>query len=165
MTQTLVLIRHGHRDTSRRELDNGLDEKGRDQAKAIKRFFSSRFAGQEFKNGLWIVSSPRVRCMETLLPTAKELGRSVDSHPDLLEQTGRENAKALLGRVQRFLGEWRESRMSLTLVCSHGDWLPLASQLLLGLHLEHKKGSWMEVEREGDHHLLKWHIPSFKPLS
>src|SRR6185312_11499052 len=44
MTKTLVLCRHAHRDNSRRELDNGLTDKGREQAKNIRRFFGDRFA-------------------------------------------------------------------------------------------------------------------------
>src|SRR5262245_33981006 len=71
MQKTLILIRHGHRDNSRRELDNGLTEKGQSQAKNIRRFFAERFSGDEIGKGLWLVSSPKVRCMETLQPTAK----------------------------------------------------------------------------------------------
>src|SRR4029079_6552406 len=90
MTKTLVLCRHGHRDNTKRELDNGLTDKGREQAKSIKRFFSERFSDEDLKKGVWFVSSPKLRCIETLQPTAKGLDRPVDAHPDLDEQSSRE---------------------------------------------------------------------------
>ena len=58
MSKTLVFIRHSHRDNTQRELDNGLSEKGQDQAKAIRRFFMDRFAAEKFDQGLWLVSNP-----------------------------------------------------------------------------------------------------------
>src|ERR1700722_14595820 len=99
MSKTLILIRHGHRDTARRELDNGLDDKGREQAKAIKRFFGERFQPEEYKRGLWFVSSPKLRCVETLQPAAKLFERPVDVNPDLEEQGPREGAAGLNQRV------------------------------------------------------------------
>lgn len=162
MAKTLVLIRHAHRDTTKRELDNGLDDKGREQAKAIRRFFSERFSVEDFKNGLWLASSPKLRCMETLQPAAKVAERTVDAHPDLDEGTMKEGEKGLDLRVQRVLQEWSQSKIGLTVLCSHGDWLPLAAYRLLGLHLEPKKGSWLELEWSGGQAVLRWYIPSFR---
>lgn len=164
MTKTLVLIRHGHRDNSRREIDNGLDDKGRDQAKNIKRFFMERFSTEDFKNGLWFVSSPKLRCVETILPTAKGLERNVDSHPDLDEQSGREGSAGLEMRVQRFLQEWTNSKITFTVACSHGDWLPLATYHLLGVTHDFKKGGWLEVEWSSGRAYLKWCVPTLKPF-
>jgi phosphohistidine phosphatase SixA len=164
MTKTLVLCRHAHRDTTQRELDNGLSDKGREQAKSIKRFFSERFSAEDFKRGLWFVSSPKLRCMETLQPTAKEAGRSVDAHPDLDEQSLKEGPQGLENRVNHFLKEWNSSKVGLTILCSHGDWLPLATFRLLGLSQEYKKGAWLEVESDSGRAYLKWYIPSFKTL-
>lgn len=163
MAKTLVLIRHAHRDTTRRELDNGLDDKGRDQAKAIKRFFNSRFGSYDTQKGLWLVSSPKVRCVETLQPAAKSIQRTVDIHPGLDEQSGKEPSGAFEKRVEGFLSEWANSNMELTVLCSHGDWLPLAIRRLLpGVHFEPKKGAWFELEWESGLATLKWCIPSFK---
>ncbi len=165
MSKTLVFIRHGHRDNTKRELDNGLSEKGQEQAKAIRRFFLDRFSSEEFKQGLWFVSSPKKRCVETLMPTAKGLEQAVDAHPDLDEQNSREGAAAFEMRISRFLGEWAKSKIALTVVCSHGDWLPMATQRLLGLDHEFKKGGWLELESQpGDVVRLKWYVPSFKLL-
>lgn len=163
MSKTLILIRHGHRDTTNRELDNGLSEKGRTQAKAIAKFFERRF-GLDLEKGLWVVSSPKLRCVETLLPLAKAAGRKVDIHPDLDEQGLREAGGSFAGRIQRFLNEWKNAKADLTVLCSHGDWLPAATQHLLGAAQAFKKGGWMEIELEADHSALKWYVPTFKPF-
>jgi broad specificity phosphatase PhoE len=162
MSKTLVLIRHGHRDNGRRELDNGLTDKGREQAKNIKRFFAERFSAEDITRGLWFVSSPKLRCMETLLPTAKACDRPVDANPDLDEQGTKENSSGFEARVKRFLSEWSSSKAGITVLCSHGDWLPLATAQLLGFHHEFKKGSWLEIEWESGSAYLKWYVPGFR---
>lgn len=164
MQKTLVLIRHAHRDNSKRDLDNGLDEKGREQAKALKKFFSERFSEDDAGKGLWLVSSPKLRCQETLQPIAKALDRRVDAHPGLDEQSAKENLRAFEVRIQGFLREWMESKVPITLLCSHGDWLPMAVQQLLGLPMSFKKGAWLELDWESGHSELRWYIPSFKTL-
>lgn len=164
MQKTLILIRHGHRDNSRRELDNGLDDKGRDQAKAIKRFFTERFSKDDLGKGLWLVSSPKARCVETLQPLAKAIDRPVDIHPGLDEQNGREGSKGFEARVQAFLREWVDSKMQITVLCSHGDWLPVAAHQLLGISQDFKKGGWLEIDSENGSHVLRWYIPTFKHL-
>lgn len=162
MTKTLVFVRHGHRDNSRRELDNGLSEKGREQAEYIRRFFTSRFGADDLASGLWLVSSPKIRCAETLQPLAKALDRQVDIHPALDEQGHGESFPAFEKRVEAFLEEWRKSPIGITVLSSHGDWLPLAYSRLLGLRMEPKKGSWLEVEGGAMGVELKWYVPSFK---
>ena len=162
MSKTLILIRHAHRDNSRRELDNGLDDKGREQAKSLKKFFFARFSTEDLKGGLWLVSSPKIRCQETLLPIAKDLGRSVDVHPGLDEQGPKETGAEFSSRVQKFIKEWESSKVPTTVVCGHGDNLPLTVQHLLGWPQSFKKGAWLEVEMEGGSKALRWYIPSFK---
>jgi len=166
LPKTLVLIRHGHRDTSRRELDNGLSDKGKDQARWLKRFFSDRFGELTSPEGIWLVSSPKKRCQETLQPIAKALGRDLDIHPELDEQNPREPFMQLQGRVQDFIKEWRASQAQVTLVASHGDWLPIAAETLLGQSFDFKKGCWFEVQLEPlDGTIrLRWYVPSFKPI-
>ena len=162
MVKKLVLLRHAHRDTTERSLDNGLSLKGKAQAKAIKAFFESRFARQLEAQSLWLVASPKLRCVETLQPVAKAMARDVDRHPLLIEQSARETGDALRARVQKFLREWRDNPTQLTLACSHGDWLPIAVAQLAGLNLEVKKGSWIEFELIDSEPVLRWFIPSFK---
>ena len=162
MSKTLVMIRHAHRDNSQRELDNGLDEKGLEQAKYLRRFFQARFKPEDLKKGLWLVSSPKLRCKETLIPLAKETDRPIDAHPGLDEQSGRESSAAFHERVKGFLAEWKQSKVATTILCSHGDWLPVAALLLLGLPLDMKKGAWLEIDWDGGSAQLKWHIPGFR---
>lgn len=162
MSKRLIFIRHAHRDTSVRQLDNGLTDKGREQAKAIKRYFMSRFDEDDVKGGLWLVSSPKIRCVETLLPLSKSVGRAVDIHPHLNEGEAGEGGRALEARIQNFLNEWKQSKVETTVACSHGDWLPIAVHQLLGIYLDPKKGSWFELEWESDRAELAAYIPSFK---
>lgn len=162
MSKTLIMIRHAHRDNSRQEVDNGLDDKGRAQAKNLRRFFLERFKAETFQQGLWLVSSPKARCRETLGPLGRELSRQIDVHPGLDEQSGREDEAALAQRVRAFLQEWKAARVKTTVLCSHGDWLPVAAGELLGSRIEFKKGSWLELEWESGVALLRWYVPGFK---
>jgi broad specificity phosphatase PhoE len=162
MSKRLIFVRHAHRDTTVRQLDNGLTDKGREQAKSIKRYFLSRFGEDEVKDSLWLVSSPKIRCVETLLPLSRSTGRAVDIHPSLNEGEAGEGSRMMEARIQNFLTEWKQSKVEITVACSHGDWLPIAFHQLLGLHLEPKKGSWLEIEWELDRPELVSYIPSFK---
>lgn len=164
MKKTLILVRHAHRDTSERDLDNGLSDKGREQAKAIRKFFASRFGPAELANGLWLVSSPKKRCQQTLDPIAKLAGSTLDIHPDLNEQKPKESAQEFDLRVQKFLNEWSKNKAGISVVCSHGDWLPIAIFQILGTSHEMKKGSWFELEWNSQKPNLKWYIPSFKKI-
>jgi broad specificity phosphatase PhoE len=162
MNKTLVLVRHGHRDNSKREIDNGLDDKGKEQAKHIKRYFQDRFSQEDLKSGLWLASSPKIRCVETLQPLAKTLDKQIDIHPGLDEQSLREGGPALEARIQTFLSEWKKSGVGITVLSSHGDWIPMATQRLLGVFVDPKKGSWLEIANEGGALTLKSYIPTFK---
>jgi broad specificity phosphatase PhoE len=124
-----------------------------------------RFEGIDAQKGLWLVSSPKLRCQETLSPIAKALNRTVDIHPGLNEQSPGEPLAAFDKRVAAFLDEWSRASASVTILCSHGDWLPVASRRLLGgVRFEHKKAGWLELEWLGGVSSLKWCIPSFKLL-
>lgn len=158
------MVRHAHRDTSDRLQDNGLSAKGVDQARALRKFFAARFGQEELSEGLWLVSSPKKRCLETLEPIAKLIGSSLDIHPDLVEQKSSETSQVLALRVQRFLDEWAKNKAKVCILCSHGDWLPIAISQILGFHHEMKKGSWFELEWVGHRAQLKWYIPNFKKI-
>lgn len=162
MAKTLILVRHAHRDNSRRERDNGLTAKGHAQARNLRKFFAARFGVKGPKGSLWLVSSPKVRCLQTLEPLAKITGRPVDVHPWLDEQGPRETHECMVERVHAFLDEWTHSRVSTTVLCSHGDWLPMAAFHLLGIPLEQKKGGWLELEWNRNRGVMRWLVPSFK---
>ena len=160
MMKTLVLIRHAHRDNSVRSRDNGLSEKGREQARWLKKYFFRRFEGHE---GVWLASSPKARCIQTLEPISKEGGFEVDLNPDLEEQGASESLTKFEARIHHFLEEWSHAPQPVTLVSSHGDWLPLAAHHLLGAEFDFKKGAWLELEWDGKV-VLKSFIPTFKPF-
>ena len=145
MEKRLVFIRHAHRDTSDRDADNGLSEKGWDQAHALAQEFVSSFKDQKPV----LLSSARMRCVETLEPIAKLTGVKIKISPLLIEQEHDESFREMAARVETFLEDWKESTAELTLACSHGDWLPVALDELVDEQIEMKKGAWAEVIWKG----------------
>jgi broad specificity phosphatase PhoE len=79
-----------------------------------------------------------VRCLETLAP----LARPVRSWPSLGEQRGRESDAAFRKRVALALRAALRKKAKVVVLCSHGDWLPVAAELLTGRPLDWRKGAW-----------------------
>jgi broad specificity phosphatase PhoE len=131
----LYLIRHAHRDKPRGQaFDNGLSPKGKLQAKRIRKKLG--------KTHGTLISSPKIRCKETLMPLSKKLGTSLRLDPHLLEQF---ESKALFEkRIQGFFRSWKRSKSKVTFACSHGDWIPTFTKLFLGNSIALRKGGWME---------------------
>jgi broad specificity phosphatase PhoE len=146
----LILIRHAHRDTSEgRDRDDGLSEKGKEQAKAVSKYFRSRYGKAE----PLLLSSPKVRCIETLLPLSDKLKADVKIL-DLLDEQ-HEPEKAYTQRVEKFFRWWKQRAPELVIACSHGDWIPFFVRHSLGATVDLKKGGWLEIEsREGQLHLV-----------
>lgn len=163
--KTLILVRHAHRDNSHRELDNGLTEKGKKQAQWVRKFALGRMKEENWDKGkIQLISSPKVRCVETLEPLGKSLELKVQASADLIEMQNRETVEQMDQRIHRFLRDWTSKSMPITIICSHGDWLPLAAFHLLGVSIDFKKGTWAEIEwHEGRAH-LQWIVRSFKPF-
>jgi broad specificity phosphatase PhoE len=168
-SRLLILIRHAHRDTVDRAEDNGLSEKGRRQSIALARYYTKAFLSEESKDYKGekprIYSSPKKRCMETVAAIAREAGVRVEISQDLSEQRPEEDLASFKGRVEKFIEKWRDSKTPnrLTVVCSHGDWLPIALASATGARVELKKGSWAEVRVEGKTKpKLDWLIQSFR---
>jgi len=134
----LVLVRHAHRDTTSRKADNGLSNKGQKQALEIKKELASKFMNE----APLLVSSPKLRCIETLEPLAEALGKKVKSNDLLDEAAPDESTSELIGRIQEFLDWWKTKAPKVTVACSHGDWLPEAYGLLTGKQMDLTKGSW-----------------------
>lgn len=163
MEKCLILIRHAHRDLKDRGLDNGLSSKGAKQAARLQRYASRVFSESDVREAD-IVSSPKRRCLETVEPLAKELGLRVTPDKALLEQEKGESFAAFSERIHVALKKYLTSSAPLTILCGHGDWLPLATFHLLGLAVEMKKGSWMEVRWDGCQGELRSYIPCFREL-
>ena len=170
-SKTLILIRHAHRETRDRSADNGLSDKGKEQAAALAKYFesSSLFEAavalsskpRGFRPAL--MSSPKLRCIETITPIARKLRLEVEALPLLTEQKEGETARAFAGRIDEFTRWWKSEGPSLTIVCSHGDWLPLCVERLVGAQVEFQKGSWAEVGSggPGERPSLRWLIQNF----
>ena len=103
-----ILVRHASAG-SREEWSGSdrlrpLDDRGRRQAEGLV----AALAGYPVER---ILSSPSVRCTETVLPLAGERGLDVDERLELGERAGRESALALVDGVE---GPG-------LVVCTHGD--------------------------------------------
>ncbi len=145
-SKVLILIRHAHRDTKDRSLDNGLSRKGRAQAKALSRHFAKSYSKRASKEGLLLLSSPKLRCVQTVEGIAI-LGKTrVIQSLALSEQGAKESRLAFDKRIQSVLKWWKNHAPALTLVCSHGDWLPLAIERAAGGRVEMSKGAWAELK-------------------
>lgn len=146
MSKRLILVRHAHRNkTYGRAADNGLSSKGQAQAEAAKKLFESRFA----KRRPHIVCSPKLRCVETVLPLIEGKTTRIHVLPLLNEQQPKESEKKFLERVGQFCSWFRKEAPALVIACSHGDFFPWVVAEFLGAPLELAKGGWCEIVLEG----------------
>ncbi len=140
----VYLVRHGRagaRDKWRGEDElRPLSKAGRRQAEALAR----AFRGVELER---VISSPYVRCVQTVRPLALDHGLPVETSAALVEGASLEEALVLIADVA-------DTR---TVLCSHGDVIPavvlhLADRgtALLG-DRDWKKGSTWALERKDGH--------------
>ena len=113
-----------------------LSRKGWRQTAAITELL--RFVGIER-----IISSPYLRCTQTVEPLAEQLGLKVEEHPALAEGSDFDQSEALLDEVAR----------TTAVLCSHGDIIPALLDRLnrRGVELigdDAKKGSIWVLEAE-----------------
>lgn len=158
--KTLYLIRHCHRDLSDRSLDNGLSSKGWDQARQIIDWFQSK----NLPNPPELLSSPKLRCRETLLLLSNHYKVPVRIDPGLEEQRPQEASSDFGRRVLQWFTAWDQSTQPITLVCSHGDWIPVLIALATGQRKEVAKGSVTRLESiQGENQApsfrLKYELP------
>ena len=114
-----------------------LSKTGRRQAKALVRGFAGHPVAR-------ILSSPAVRCVQTVEPLAAERGRAIESSEALAEGAPLEGLLALLDGLAG----------SPAVLCAHGDLIPAAVEHLIDAGAElasdaaWKKGSTWILERE-----------------
>ena len=159
MPNSLVLIRHAHRDLDCEDHDNGLSDRGVAQARAVLTFARAR--GLITGGDTLFLASPKRRCRETLAPFASAARATVTVDPLLDERTAQESTAGMDARVQTFLDYWRRSPARSIVACSHGDWLPLAYDRLIGQTPDLPNACWLEVTRAGAETHLAWFVPSF----
>jgi broad specificity phosphatase PhoE len=138
---TLYVVRHAH--AGQRSAWTGddrlrpLSERGHSQALGIASALAPPAPGR-------ILTSPARRCVQTVEPLADKLGLAVEEDDRLFEGAGR-------GEVARLLDEVADDAV----LCSHGDVIPLALDLLVaqGLTPERdlvwQKASVWIAERSG----------------
>lgn len=141
----LILLRHAHRDLSDRSMDNGLSEQGWVQAKAI----SEEYLSQWGTAPSLLLSSKKLRCQETLEPLSEKIKTSVQIDPRLLEQEAGESYSEFYTRIEAFLLDWKNKGPTHVVACTHGDWLPVALEMLTGSAVDMKKGAWAEIRWDG----------------
>lgn len=140
-----IIVRHAHRDKPAplgRKADNGVSDKGKVQAKKVAKLYKKLLGSQKAE----LISSPKVRCVETLEPLAKKLKAKIAIDKALDEQSEEDSVEAYRESVGDFIKVWMKSKSLVTIVCSHGDWIPLALEILLGAGFELKKGGWAQFE-------------------
>jgi 8-oxo-dGTP diphosphatase len=99
-----------------------------------------------------IVSSPAVRCTQTVVPLAKERDLTIVEDPVLWETSAVNLARRLLDDVDH------------AVLCSHGDLIPDLIDELIGEGMEAvgrdcKKGSTWILEREGPAFVRGTYVP------
>lgn len=151
---SIFLVRHakaGKRSQwDREDALRPLDDAGKRQAAALADRLSECAP-------VALVSSPAVRCRETLEPLAERCGLVVVSEPKLYEELPYEIAlDYVMGVADR------------TVLCSHGDVIPAIIDALVrrGMHVEgmrdSRKASVWVLDRDGDTFTrgLVWPPPS-----
>lgn len=105
--RVVLVVRHSHAGDRSRwdgdDADRPLSDRGHDQARALVGLMAPWHVGR-------VVSSPLVRCVQTVDPLADDRGLPVEVDPRVAEGAGPDDTWALLDEVA-----------SGTVVCSHGD--------------------------------------------
>lgn len=158
MSKVIILIRHAHRDTTNRKLDNGLSDKGYKQAEIIKQWLPQQIKTLKLKS-IFAVTSPKKRCVETITPVARRTLATLEVWDELDEQGFAESQEKFWERVQATIHNIHQRPEELVMVCSHGDYLPLFIFHLIGVNLELSKGGICALSVEGK---LLFYIPSLK---
>ncbi len=113
----IYLVRHAKAGERRMwtgdDLDRPLSKAGWKQAHALGKRLAKKGVGE-------LVSSPYVRCMQTLEPLALTIGAAVRPDDRLLEDSPFEGVLDLIGEV----GDG-------AVLCSHGDVIPATVEALL----------------------------------
>lgn len=144
--KTLILVRHAHRDTSLRSLDNGLSEKGHAQARELSDYLQKQCETGEKP---LLLSSAKIRCIETLEPLAQALNIELRTDDLLMEQLPHESEQDMGMRIDQFISKWETEMPKLVIACSHGDWLPVAIDQMTGQFVDLPKGSCIEISYDG----------------
>ena len=146
----LIFIRHAHRDTEVHSRDNGLSEKGLKQVRQLVRFSEDR----EIENASFI-TSPKLRCIETVTPVAKAMKAKVVMDPRIGEGCS-------MSDLEQFIDWWKYEAPDVLVACSHGDVIPMLVQKITGGVISIKKAGWCEIELVGRDAYLTWLVQKYE---
>ena len=138
-----------------------MSDKGRRQVRRLFDHYFERFPEVENPQ---LISSSKKRCLETLEPLGRKLERKLHLNPLLLEFRGddkKESKADFRKRIRKFIREFEKSRYSVTLICSHGDWIPVFFEEAIGVNIQLKKAGWAELEWDKGFNLT-WLIQSLE---
>jgi phosphohistidine phosphatase SixA len=120
---TIFLVRHAHAgkraDWDGDDSARPLSERGQAQTAAITDLLDGRSVGR-------VVSSPYVRCVQTVEPLAAAAGVAVDIDERLAEGSATDAAFELLLELDGAQG----------VACTHGDLIPLLLRRLVAMGME-----------------------------
>jgi phosphohistidine phosphatase SixA len=135
----VYLVRHAHAGSRASWSDDDdlrpLSPKGGRQADALRKRLDDETVG-------CVVSSPSVRCVQTLEPIARRLGTDIDTRKEFQEGADADDALTLM----------MELAPRDPVVCSHGDLIPKMIRRLIGAGMKTKdanisqKGSLWVIE-------------------
>jgi 8-oxo-dGTP diphosphatase len=156
----LLLVRHGHAGSKRHwrgdDCLRPLSPQGFDEADAIGKLLIPF-------SPIRIVSSPYVRCVQTVKPLAEELGLRIEGTKRLIPSAGRA-ASTYLQRVSR-------KDNGALVICTHGEVIhALQEELsksvpeLFGEDVPREKGSVWVLEREDGHIVKSEYLPPPRPI-
>ena len=139
----LILVRHAvaesRRDWDEPDLVRPLDERGRQQADSLV----EQLAPYPVER---VLSSPYLRCTQTVAPLASKLGLALEERDELAEGMARDAVELV-----------RSLRGVTAVLCSHGDVIPRVLQTLVvedGLDIgddpRWQKGSSWVLDGEGE---------------
>lgn len=158
--KTLIVLRHAHRNKPfGGMLDNGLSRKGMKQANEAAKHFLEAYGRAK----ALVMSSPKRRCIETVQPIADKIKVAVETSP-LLDEQGivpPESSNHLEGRAKEFLRWWKAEAPELTVICSHGDWIPVFLRAATGANVDLSKGGWAEIRLGEAGPVLVWLFQNF----
>lgn len=143
MARWQLFVRHAHRDTHDRSLDNGISDKGRAQCEKLVRSLSGRRPAIKPQK---ILSSPKLRCIDTAMALARWARQEVVVDARLDEQAPGESTREFENRVKAFLERF-EDEGEIAFV-SHGDVLTLAARHYGSRNEDLKKGDYFCVRDE-----------------
>ncbi|MGI8939906.1 MAG: SixA phosphatase family protein [Iamia sp.] len=145
---TLYLVRHAHAgrrsEWADADAERPLSEKGRHQSEALTRHLADATIDR-------VLSSPAVRCRQTVEGMARERNLEIEGHPALLEGATDRSTTTLLSELAT---EGRHVVLS-----SHGDVIPGALQALRsdGLEVDDRhglpKGTLYRLEVDDEGHM------------